>query len=556
MPTSTRHVTVRLMLAMVLVALAAPGAARAADPAQSTISACNPDNLTVVGKIKLTGKDARKARGAVLQIRFQALGLFGFPRSGEWRTVGKKTKASGQEVIGGLAADNWIGVLSWRFKRGSKTVLSGDARSQPLKIGSSKGRANCIVAEGTKRVDSTPPQIFVLPVDEVWHKAPGQLQVAAQDDFSGVQSIRYSVDGGPATPIGNGGVVSIANEGAHTIDVAATDVAGNTATRSATLKVDAAPPTAPALSKPSSITASKTPTFQWSASTDSGSGLRGYGLVILREDGSVAGFQVFDANTTSAPSPVALEDGKTYTAFVRAFDDTSPDPQTTDSARLTFKIDTAPEMAVTPAGGTVLSGGARSTNFTITPDRPVDPSSISVVLHNVDTNADVQTTAGCSGTPCTSIVVDPQPDPLPEGRYTLTVNGLKSDEGTAFPTFVAKYSVTFMEGGTLTAQSTGVVCAQGMNQLAGPNFTSSANGETATLDFDWTANNSGAWTLQARINNAAAGGNDTASGNAAGSGHVHMGPFNIAQGQLTFVLTVACPTTKVDLTNMLGARVP
>jgi hypothetical protein len=108
-----------------------------------------------------------------------------------------------------------------------------------VKVGSSKGRANCTLFEGAKPVDRTPPQIFIAPADDAWHHGPTAVQVGAQDDLSGVKGLRYSLDGGPITAIGNGGTFTIAGEGIHTVSVAATDVAGNTATRTVTVKVDA-----------------------------------------------------------------------------------------------------------------------------------------------------------------------------------------------------------------------------------------------------------------------------------------------------------------------------
>src|SRR6476661_6626153 len=191
-----------ILVIAALVAFAVPSpAAAATSPAGVTISACRADSLTLAGKVKLTGTAARKARGAVLQMRFQALALFGLPRAGQWRTIGKKTAGSGQEVFTGLGADNWLGVLSWRFKKGSRTVLSGNERSQPLRIGASKGRANCTLAEGAKPVDTTPPSLFILPADDAWHRGPAApVQITAQDDFSGVKSVTYSLDGGPQTP--------------------------------------------------------------------------------------------------------------------------------------------------------------------------------------------------------------------------------------------------------------------------------------------------------------------------------------------------------------------
>src|SRR4051794_8809473 len=182
-------------ISLLVVALAmVPATAEAASaPAASTITACGGDHFAVAGKVTVSGKAKQKARGAVLQMRFQAIGLFGFPIATDWRTVGKKTRASGQQDFNGLDANSWIGVLSWRFKKGSRTVLSGDARSQPVAIGGKKGRANCVLFEGVKPLDKNPPTLYVQPVDDAWHRGPAGIQVVAQDDFSGVKSVVYSL---------------------------------------------------------------------------------------------------------------------------------------------------------------------------------------------------------------------------------------------------------------------------------------------------------------------------------------------------------------------------
>jgi hypothetical protein len=406
-----------------------PAAAQAADPAAATISTCKRDALTVAGKVSLSGGSARRARGATVQVRFQALPLFGLPRAGNWSTLGRKTKVTGRQDFTGLAADSWVGVMSWRYKKGSRTVLSGLARSEPVRVGSSRGRASCTIAEGLKPRDTTPPTLFIVPADASWHHAPAAVQVVAQDDFSGVKSVRYSVDGGPLTQVGNGQSFSIAAEGSHTVNTEATDVAGNTGTRGDVVRVDAAPPSKPVLSRPSSVTQSATPTFQWSASTDSGSGMRGY-LVTIRKasDNSVVAFQSVGAQTTSLASPATLTDGETYTAVITAVDNTADKAWTTDSDTLTFRVDKSPDVS-SPQDNQVLAFEAKKSPVVVNFDRPVDPNTKTGVTLTRDSAAGTSTGASgptCSS-PCTSISFT-NPSGLPEGRYTLAVD-VKSDEG-------------------------------------------------------------------------------------------------------------------------------
>lgn len=414
------------MLGLALVAL--PAAAQAADPATATISACGGDSLTVAGKVALSRSAARRARGATLQLRFQALALFGLPHSGEWKSVGKKTKAATQEAFPGLAADSWVGVMSWRFKRGSRTVLSGLARSQALRIGRSKGRAGCTIAEGLKPVDKTPPSLFIIPANEAgWYHAPVSVQLTASDDFSGVKSMSYGVDGAAKQPIANGSAFPLSAQGPHTVDWQATDAAGNTGSRSAVVRVDGGAPTKPAFSSPFSVTKSTTPTFSWSASTDSGSGMRGYVLIVKKaSDGSIVVFQSVGANTTSVGSPVALTDGETYTATVTAVDNTADTPWTTESDPLTFRVDSTPDVS-SPQDGQVLAFDAKSHSVFVNFDRPIDTSTMSGITLTRDSGSSTPWTGPTCASPCSSVSFAPDSN-FPEGRYTLTVD-VKSEEG-------------------------------------------------------------------------------------------------------------------------------
>lgn len=498
--------TRRLLVGLVgALALALPAAAQA-DPAATTITACNGDHMTVAGKVALKGPAARKARGAVLQLRFQALALFGLPQSAGWQVVGNRTKGSGQQAFSGLSFDNWIGLMSWRFVKGSRTVLAGDERSQPGRVGGAKGQANCTLAEGAKPVDKNAPALYVTPDDDVWHHGPATVHVLAQDDFSGVKSITYSLDGGPATPITNGGDLQVGTEAAHTIVWTATDVAGNTTTKQTTLRVDAAPPSKPTVRGPSSVTAFQRPTFAWSPSSDSGSGMHGYVATVRRSDGSIVEYIPVDANTTSVQSPSTLDDQQTYTLTVTAVDNTADTPWTTDSDPYTFRVDTHPDVSSNPPSGSVISGSAKSSgSFTLNLDRPADPSTVTTdnfVWTNVDTNATAKpSSAGCASSPCTTIQLTF--GSLSDGRYTLTANNLASDEGVAIP-FTGKYAVDFAEKPAATTQ-TSPGCLTDMNVLTSQPITTNSPGQTIVVNYDYSF--SGAGSGEVTVTDSAGGSN-------------------------------------------------
>jgi hypothetical protein len=428
---------------VVAVALALPSGAQAGGSAAVTITSCKRDALTVAGKLAMTGSEARRVRGATLELRFQALPLFGLPRSAAWHAAGKRSAASSQEAFNGLAADDWVGVMSWRFKKA----------------------------------------LSILPADDRWYHAPAPVQLRADDDFSGVKSVRYSVDGAPKTQIPNGSAFTIPTEGAHTVEWEATDVAGNTATRSAVVRVDAAPPAKPVITKPSIVTADTTPNFEWAASTDSGSGVRGYLLTIKRSDGSVAAFRAVQANTTSVPDVAALADGETYTAVVTAVDNTVDNAWTADSDPLTFRVDTHPDVS-SPQDGAVLAFGAKKSPVAVNFDRPVDPSTRGGVTLSRDSagGTSIPVSGPTCSSPCTSISFTPtDANGLPEGRYTLAVN-VKSDEGIVMQkTF--KFAVPDPGNEDPNASTQSMCSTILLNPSIQENVQTTASGETVLASF-------------------------------------------------------------------------
>jgi hypothetical protein len=546
----------RTLVALAAAALLAfaPAAAHAVSrpQASATVLNCAGDHLTVVGKVALTGRAARKARGAGLQVRFQALALFGLPRIGAWRDLGAKTTASDQQVFTGLPADGWAGLVSWRYKKGATIILSGDERSR-----------FCTLAEGVKPVDATPPRVYITPQDEVWHHGPSNVRLVAQDDFSGVRGVKYTVDGGPVTDIRNGGTFTLDSEGAHNVQVAATDVAGNIGTLSAIVRVDMSTPTKPQLQRPLPVTASTTPAFRWTPSTDSGSGIKGYFLVIKRgSDGTLVSFTPYDSQTTSVASPQALTDGETYTASVVAIDNTD-DPFTSESDPLTFKVDTHPKVTATdPAPAAILSGARKDGNLTLTLDRAADPATVTkstVVLTAQATSASSSPNwaVTCSNS-CTTIVVDPS-GTLPEGRYTLTMNGVKSQEAVAFPAYTLKFAVAFYENPSGSSYSP--TCPTDPGNTTMTTALGSAAGETIVVGFDYTVSGTGSGELKVNDNGTIRG---SSVSHSAGSGHdsvpVTLGPSPPTTRPLIFELhqTGCGAGNSISFTasNVIASRTP
>lgn len=543
-----------------LVALALPAAASAADPAAATITACRSDSATVAGTVVVRGSAARRVRGATLQLRFQVYPLFGMPRAAAWKVLGPKTRASARQVFTGLSADNWIGAMSWRYMRGRRTVLSGRERSQPMHFGHTRGKVNCTIVDGAKPVDTNAPSIFITPSDEVWHRAPASVRIAAQDGLSGVARVQYSIDGGPATRVGNGAVFTIPTEGAHRIDYSATDVAGNTATKTAIVRVDAAPPTKPVVTGPASITGSRQPTITWKPSSDSGSGVRGYIVAIRRADGSTVAQQAVDASTTSFQAP-ALDDGQPYSATITAIDNTDQ-AWGAGSDPYSFRVDTNPDATFSPASVTVLTGNLKNGPFTITLDRAADPKTVSpstVALVRGD-GTRPNYTAGCANNACTAITVSlTSPTTLPEGRYTLSLSGVKSAaEGLTFSAS-ASYAVPFpTEGGTPSPTCT---VLSGGTATASKSYTfayAAPAAEQGRFTFDWSVKDANSWSAKVYPGTATSG-NSLGQTSSTGGSPSTLG-FNIPAGTngVTLVFTLTCATTSSQLTvsNLTGTRLP
>jgi hypothetical protein len=560
---TARAWTPAVIAAACLLALA-PASAHAA--ASATITGCGGDHMTVVGKVAAGGREARKARGANLEVQFFALPVFAMPRPGGWRDLGKRTATTDQQAFTGLAPEGWWGVMSWRFRKGGRTVLSGDERTQPRTIAGVRGVAFCTLPEGSKPVDSTPPQLTITPSDGIWHRGPTPVQLVATDDFSGVRRVSYSLDSGPPTDIRNGSTFAIDTEGVHSVKGSATDVAGNTTTVTVTVLVDKSAPSKPQLQRPFSVTVSTTPRFQWTASTDSGSGIKGYFLAIKRaSDGSLVAFMPYDASTTSVSSPQTLVDGETYVASVVAVDNTDQ-PFSTESDPLTFRVDSHPKLVASdPASGAILSGARKSGNLTLTLDRPADPSTVAgstALIRNSESGSAPAYTVSCAAMPCSTIVVKPS-STLGEGRYTLTINGLKSEEGAAFPVTSVAFAVAFREDNDSDNSATANVCGAPPTTTVtdatpvATNLTANS-GETGIVTFDYQVTGSGTGGL--RVMDGATPLGDTGALTGSGTGRTLSFPLASGSHTISIQYYASCPAagqaTTITVSNLVASRTP
>lgn len=324
--------------AAIALTLALPPGHTAADHkpqgfnAVATITACRGDSLTIGVRIApASGAENRRAvrrakravRRAQLRMRFEAAPLYGQPRRSRQLKLGRTKNARRFVRLSELPAQTYGGVVRYRWVRGSRTVLSGFARTRRARVAGRKGRATCSLSVGRRPVDTQPPFITPIPFDSGWKRGPLTVHLYAVDDLSGVALVGSRLDGGPFQ---RGRTVEISGEGAHSLEYVARDAAGNQAGPAAvTLRVDQNPPTRPVVATPSGTTADTTPQITWNASSDSGSGVRAYLAVVRDSQGVIVWSRGVGASATSAAVDAELAPGS-YTAEVTAYDGAQPQP--------------------------------------------------------------------------------------------------------------------------------------------------------------------------------------------------------------------------------------
>jgi methionine-rich copper-binding protein CopC len=385
-------------------------------------------------------------RGGELVAKVELTPLVGASRT-ETLRLGRRRSSTVSREFDALPAGVYWGYVTYRWKRGRRTLASGTVRTTSTRVGRRRGRAYCIVPVGARRRDTEPPRVAIEPADGDWHRAPREVRFHASDDFSGVRTVHYSVDGGPAR---NGRAFTIADEGAHVVDYVAEDVAGNrSAPQRATVRVDAAAPSAPVLSSPPSVTGDTTPTIAWEASTDSGSGVQAYAVAVRDANGSIVSFEQVGPGTTSASVGNALANG-VYQAQVYALDGARPEPWVAASEPRAFEVDSsAPHpLGTDPANGTILPAASADVSPRIEFDRPLQASSVrggdSVRLVRVSPGADPAYAVSCTSS-CTSVSVDPA-STLEEGIYEVSwTSGLLAEDGTPVTAGSFRFSIPFFE---------------------------------------------------------------------------------------------------------------
>lgn len=436
------------------LAAAGPGAQRSASaaPVRATaaITSCKGERLVLAFSLRASGKGSRAAkravrrlRGARLEVRLEAVALFGGSPATPWINLGKRLKASRGQAFQRLPAGVWTGVVDYRWLKGKKVVRSGSMRTERGRVRGKRGRELCTLAVGRPPRDTTPPKVSLSPDDAAWRRAPVRAGIFAGDELSGVARVFHRLDDGP---IRFGRSLTIAAEGAHQVSYGAHDVAGNrSATRRGTVRVDAGAPTKPVLDRPAA-TGPALPEIRWSRASDSGSGVRRY-VVLVRNSSDFLVASRTVAATGAAKQSVTLSDPLplgSYTAQVLAVDGVEPEPFASSSDRRAFAV-TAPRVTASdPANDALRSYAERTDTLTVDFDRSMaNVNAGSVKLTALATGGLVTANVTCNAS-CTRASLTPT-SPLSGGKYQLRVQGVSSTGGDALPTYTATFRQVIYE---------------------------------------------------------------------------------------------------------------
>ena len=310
---------------------------------RATISACAGTGVTIT-VAALPAKGA-KVSGARLELQFTAVPQRGAVRRGNWIAVGQKRSAVRSHAFGSLPAGPWAGSVRYRWRRGSKTVASGVARTEEATIGKANGRGACVLVDrsaGVQQqiaVDRDPPVLGVSPApDQTWKRAPVTVSFSAFDASSGIASVDYTVNGVP----GQGRSVTLSSEGEYDIRAVARDLAGNVSNEARTfVRIDETPPSVPAVTLPDAASPSdNTPRVRWTPSTDARSGLAGYTVTVTGGGQSVPSQQVPPGTQeVTLPKLANSPAGQPYRVWVAASDSAQSPPNSVSSAESSFTVD-------------------------------------------------------------------------------------------------------------------------------------------------------------------------------------------------------------------------
>ena len=241
-----------------------------------------------------------------------------FNSDGVWINSDASIKLSATDNTGGSGLQSTFYTIAGQTTSGSSISVSTEGTT-PVTYYSVDNAGNKETAHGfTVKLDKTKPTLSDnAPAD--WVKGPFTYTLTAADTLSGIASYSHKV--GSVESVSGVNSVELKDSGSYSITLNATDKAGNTATKSSTVKVDV---TAPVLthdftSHNTWVNADQTITF---SATDAHSGL------------ASTWYQI-DSGDKVVESSLSLTKNGTYTVTLGAIDKVGNESTTS----LTVKVD-------------------------------------------------------------------------------------------------------------------------------------------------------------------------------------------------------------------------
>ena len=221
----------------------------------------------------------------------------------------------------------------------SVTVTTDGSHTVIFRASDNAGNSAQLAAPVTFNLDKTPPDLSVTPPSSGWHNSSVMVSAIASDATSGMASLKAAVDGNWQTSSDPTSITTaISDDGKHTLEIQATDNAGNQTSWSGEVWVDTTPPGfSPSVSGTAGLPGWYKSDVTVSANaSDATSGIA---------SGSVQ--YSLDNNAWQSGSSVAVTDG-IHTIIFQAADNAG---NLSTSAATTVRVDTTiPTLAPTISG--------------------------------------------------------------------------------------------------------------------------------------------------------------------------------------------------------------
>jgi hypothetical protein len=299
-----------------------------------------------------------------------AIGVTGTSGSNGWYISPVQLSASASDATSGVASLRIEIDGVWQSYAAPVTLADG-LHTVQFQAVDNAGNVTTTAAQ-TYKVDTTAPVIAAVVSgtsgSNDWYTSNVQVSVSATDSTSGVSALNVSVDGGAwsayAAPIS-------LSDGQHALQFQSADNAGNSASRTLSVKVDTtAPAITPIVSGTNGTNDWFTSAVQLSANTtDNGSG--------------VSSTQVSVDSGAWQAVPVTISGDGQHTAVFRAYDNAG----NTASSSTSFKIDTISPAITQALDGTQGDNGWYISAATASATATDSGSGIAVIQYRVDGGA-------------------------------------------------------------------------------------------------------------------------------------------------------------------------